>query len=77
MDDTKTRPESVALRDLYPQLAEYQLKEAEENLTRYLVQFFLNETKSKHELSRFWLWDSRFENPVVDREKPPPYLPQD
>lgn len=41
------------------------------------VQFFLNETKLKYEVSRFWLWDSRFENPVVDLEKQPPYWPQD
>jgi len=29
------------------------------------VQFFFNETKSKDEVSCFWLWDSRCENPVV------------
>src|SRR6266542_4561269 len=41
------------------------------------VQFFFNETKSKHEVSRFWFRDSRFENPVVAVEKRLPYLPQD
>src|SRR6266498_6022716 len=43
----------------------------------YNVQFFFNETKSKHEVSRFWFRDSRFENPVVAVEKRLPYLPQD
>ncbi len=41
------------------------------------VQFFFNETKSKDEVSRFWLWDSHRENPVGDVEKRLPYLPQD
>src|SRR5881397_1049556 len=41
------------------------------------VQFFFNETKSKDEVSRFCLWDSRCENPVVGFEKRLPYLPQD
>lgn len=42
-----------------------------------IVQFFFNETKSKDEVSRFWLWDSHRENPVGDVEKRLPYLPQD
>src|SRR5438309_1916669 len=32
-------------------------------------QFFFNETKSRDEVSRLWLWDSRCENPVVAFEK--------
>ena len=46
------------------------------NTTLY-VQFFFNETKSNQQVSRFWLSDSRFENPVVGVEKRLPYLPQD
>ena len=42
-----------------------------------VVQFFFNETKSKDEVSRYWLWDSHRENPVVGFEKRLPYLPQD
>ena len=41
------------------------------------VQFFFSETKSKDEVSRYWLWDSHRENPVVGFEKRLPYLPQD
>jgi len=29
------------------------------------------------QVSRCWLWGSRFENPVVDVEKQPPYSPQE
>jgi putative tryptophan/tyrosine transport system substrate-binding protein len=39
------------------------------------VQFFFNETKSRNEVSHFWFWDSHLENPAVDVEKRPPYLP--
>jgi hypothetical protein len=42
-----------------------------------IVQFFFNETKSTEQVSRFWLWDSHFENLVVVDEKRLPYLPQD
>jgi hypothetical protein len=38
---------------------------------------FFNETKLKEQVSCFWLWDSRFENPLVDIEKLAAYLPQD
>jgi RNA-directed DNA polymerase len=41
------------------------------------VQFFFNETKSIQQVSSFRLGDSRCENPLVDVEKRPPYLPQD
>jgi hypothetical protein len=41
------------------------------------VQFFFNETKLRNQVSRFWLWDSHCENPVVGVEKRLPYLPQD
>ena len=41
------------------------------------VQFFFSETKSKDEVSRYWLWDSHRENPIVGFEKRLPYLPQD
>jgi hypothetical protein len=41
------------------------------------VQFCFSETKSRHQVSRFWFWDSRFENPIGDVEKRAPYLPQD
>ena len=44
---------------------------------RLSVQFFFNETKSRNQVSRFWLWDSHCENPVVGVEKRLPYLPQD
>ena len=46
-------------------------------LAHCIVQFFFNETKTKDQVSRFWLWDSHWENPVVDVEKRLPYLPQD
>src|SRR5439155_11703983 len=48
-----------------------------EDFIAMIVQFFFNETKSKDEVSRFWLWDSHRENPVGDVEKRLPYLPQD
>jgi len=41
------------------------------------VQFFFNETKPLQQVSSFRLGDSRCENPLVDVEKRPPYLPQD
>src|SRR6266487_1379449 len=43
----------------------------------HIVQFFFNETKLRNQVSRFWLWDSHCENPVVGFEKRLPYLPQD
>jgi PleD family two-component response regulator len=47
--------------------AEEGLKLATENLPSLIliVQFFFNETKSSQQLSRFRLWDSRSENPMV------------
>jgi hypothetical protein len=42
-----------------------------------IVQFFFNETKLRNQVSRFWLWDSHCENPVVGVEKQLPYWPQD
>ena len=40
------------------------------------VQFFFSETESENQVSRFRLWDPRFENPMVAVEKGLPYLPQ-
>jgi len=36
MDDEKSKPTEITIRDLYPHLNDEQLKEAEENLGRYL-----------------------------------------
>ena len=44
---------------------------------QWTVQFFFNETKPLQQVSSFRLGDSRCENPLVDVEKRPPYLPQD
>jgi len=40
--------------------------ERAEHLVASIVQFFFSETKSARQVSRLWLWGSRFENPVVD-----------
>jgi uncharacterized membrane protein len=34
-----------------------------------IVQFFFSETKPIQQVSRFRLWESRFENPMIDVEK--------
>src|SRR3989442_538873 len=67
------------LRLIIEQLSPYQstLQGIVVESTYNCVQFFFNETKSKDEVSRFWLWDSHRENPVGDVEKRLPYLPQD
>ena len=67
----------LRLTQLFAVLLKHLFKDVIDFVDTLHVQFFFSETKTTEQVSRFWLWDSRFENPVVDVEKRPPYLPQD
>lgn len=55
MNEEKTKKESTTIKDLYPHLNEEQLKEADENLKRYLevvLRIFERVERERESISR-------------------------
>jgi hypothetical protein len=70
-----TPPKDMSLSDLYPQLTEEQLQEAEENLEEYLkdtLSVFERIRNDPREYARFKALTAAYRDVMMKKEKPDP-----